>query len=116
MTVYMPQEVLYKNDNGDLVPKFNTHLAEEFGEIKVLLPYGNVVLAPQPMIAKLKRQLKDFCDNDFILPTGDPIAIAAAMSIASDNNMGRVKVLRWRGREHHYSVLKINLRGKDYVD
>lgn len=116
MTVFVPQEVMYKNDQGFFVPKFNIHAADEYGEVKVLLPYGNVALAPQPMVVKLRHLLKDFCDDDFILPMGDPAAIGATMSIAADFNAGRVKLLKWRGKQHRYNILKMNLRGKHYDD
>lgn len=116
MTVFVPQEVMYKNSSGLMVPKFNMVAAEEFGKVEVLLPYGNISLAPQPMVMKLRRALKDFCDDDFILPTGDPAAIGAAMSIAADCNNGKIKLLKWRGKQHRYTVLKMNLRGNHYVD
>lgn len=113
MTVYVPQEVMYKNERDMMVPKFNIYQAEEFGEIKVLLPYGNVSMAPQPMVAKLRQQLKNFNDGDFILPMGDPAVIGAAIAIAADFNQGRVQLLKWRGRNgHRYIELKMNLRGK----
>lgn len=116
MTVYVPQEVMYKNVNKLLVPKFNIHTAEEYGQIVVMLPYGNVAMAPQPMVAKLRHILKDFNDSDYILPMGDPAAIGAAMAIAADFNKGRIKLLKWRGKDHHYTELKMNLRGKHYDD
>ena len=116
MTVYVPQEVLYRNDAGLFVPKFNMHKAEAFGKLEILLPYGNVALAPQPMVVKLRHALRGFNDDDYILPTGDPAAIGAAIAIAADFNIGKVKLLKWRGKEHKYTVLKMNLRGKHYVD
>jgi len=98
-----------------MVPKFNIYAAEEFGEIKVLLPYGNIAMAPQPMVVKLRHQLKNFSDNDYILPMGDPAAIGAAIAIASDFNNGRIKLLKWRGKSgHKYIELKMNLRGNHY--
>lgn len=114
MTVFVPQEVLYKNSLGALVPKFQTHKAEEYGRLEVLLPYGKVMLSPQPMISRLRRALKDFSDDDYILPTGDPAAIAAATSIAADMNRGRVKLLRWDGGARRYIELKMNLKGNHY--
>ena len=115
MTVFVPQEVMYKNNKDLMVPKFNIYAAEEFGKIEVLLPYGNVSMAPQPMVVKLRHQLKDFNDDDFILPMGDPAAIGAAIAIASDFNNGRVRLLKWRGKNgHKYIELKMNLRGNHY--
>lgn len=116
MTVYVPQEVMYKNQRQRMVPKFNTEAAKIFGDIEILLPYGNVSLAPQPMISKLRSSLKDFNDDDYILPMGDPVAIGVVISTAADFNRGRVKILRWRGKQHCYSVLKMNLKGGHYVD
>jgi hypothetical protein len=116
MTVFVPQEVMYKNDQGMFVPKFNMHKAEAFGKIKILLPYGNISLAPQPMVLKLRTALRNFSDDDYILPTGDPAAIGAAIAVAADFNAGKVKLLKWRGKDHKYTVLKMNLRGRHYDD
>ncbi len=115
MTVYVPQEVLYLNNKRELVPKFNIHAAEEYGNIVVMLPYTNVSMAPQDMVIKLRHQLKDFSDDDYILPMGDPIAIGASIAIASTVNNGRIKLLKWRGKNGHcYIELKMNLRGNHY--
>lgn len=116
MTVYVPQKVMYKNTHKVLVSKFDLTKAEEFGTVQILLPYGSVAMAPQPMVIKLRQALKDFSDDDYILPTGDPAAIAATVAIAADFNRGRVKLLKWRGKQHCYSVLKMNLRGNHYGD
>ena len=116
MAVYVPQEVMYRNKNQVLVSKFNIQAAEEFGQVIVMLPVGNVAMAPQPMVVKLRSILKDFSDDDFILPMGDPAAIGAAMAVASDFNNGRVQLLKWRGKQHCYTILKMNLRGNHYVD
>lgn len=114
MAVYVPQDVLYRNEVGLMVPKFNIEAAAPYGEIKVLLPYGAVAMAPQPMIVQLRAQLKDFSDDDYVLPIGDPAAIAASVAIAAEFNNGRIKVLKWRGKQHAYTVLKMNLRGAHY--
>jgi len=114
MAVYVPQEVMYRNQNNELVPKFNIDVAREHGEIKIVLPYGNVVLAPQPMIRKIKLALTEFSDDDFILPTGDPIAIGVVMSVASELNGGKLKILRWDRKTHGYNIVKMNLRGSHY--
>ena len=113
--VYVPQEILYKNEAGLFVPKFNLEPAREFGEIVVLLPYGDVMLAPQPMVRKLKQSLKDFCDDDYLLPTGDPTVIGMVVAIAASMNRGQVKILRWDGRARQYNVLKYTIHGNKYI-
>jgi hypothetical protein len=111
MTVYVPQEILYKNSKGALVPKFSLHKAEEFGDLQVLLPYGNVMLSPQPMIARLRKALQHFSDEDYILAVGDPAAIGATVGIAANNNGGKVSLLRWDRRSNNYIEVPMNLYG-----
>lgn len=109
--VFIPQEVMYRNNTGALVPKFQMHLAEQYGELDVMLPYGNQLITPKVMIRKLKQKLKDFSDEDYILPTGDPITIGVAISAAADVNQGRVRLLRWDKVSKQYKIVNLNLRG-----
>lgn len=112
MTVYVPQQVMYKNTKDVWVPKYNLNAAELFGEVEVMLEHYNAAMAPQQMISLLRNRLKDFCDDDHILPMGDPVAIGAAIAIAADFNHGRVKILKWRGKNGHcYTELQMNIRG-----
>ena len=113
--IYVPQEPMYKNNQGMLVPKFRIESAEKYGELKILLPYGPVMLAPQPMMRKLKQELKTFCCDDFILPVGDPVAIGAVIAIAADMNRGLVQILRWDRKVHDYQILKFNTKGSKYI-
>ena len=86
MAVYVVQEVKGRNILS----------AQEFGDLKLLLPEGSqVVLSAAPTVRKLKTRLKDFCDEDYLLLIGDPAAIGIACSIASDVNRGRYKCLKW---------------------
>lgn len=114
MTVYIPQEVMYKNENGLMVPKFDLYSAREHGDLKILLPSGPVMMAPQPMVRRIRQDLLTFCDDDFILPTGDPIAIGIVMSIAADSNGGRMKLLRWNRNDRRYDIIKVNTKGSQY--
>jgi len=107
---------MFKNERDMLVPKFNTEAAGKYGEVKTLLPYGPVMLSPQPMIRKLKQSLKTFCDDDFILPMGDPIAIGAVMAVAADMNNGRLQLLKWDRKKHDYLIIKFSTRGNSYAN
>ena len=70
--VYVVQEVKGRNILS----------AQEFGDLKLLLPEGaQVVLSSAPTVRKLKQRLKDFCDEDYLLLIGDPAAIGIACSI-----------------------------------
>ena len=102
MTVYVLQEM-----------GRNTRSAEKFGDLKVCLPDNRqMVLSSGPLTFKLKQELKDFNDDDYLLLIGDPAIIAVAGAIASENNNGRFKVLKWDRNEMKYYDIEIDLRGK----
>ena len=101
MTVYVLQE------KGR-----NIRSAEKFGDLKVVLPDNRqIVLSSGPLTFKLKHELKDFNDNDYLLLMGDPAIIAVAGAVASDVNGGRFKILKWDRDEKKYYDIEIDLRG-----
>ena len=54
-------------------PKINIVGAREYGEIKSLLPeLSQIIFSPGPLIFKLRKLLKDFRPDDYLLLTGDP--------------------------------------------
>ena len=101
MTVYVLQEM-----------GRNVRSAEKFGDLKVLLPDNRqIVLSSGPLTFKLKQELKDFNDDDYLLLMGDPAIIALAGAVASDVNGGRFKILKWDRDEKKYYDIEIDLRG-----
>ena len=103
MTVYVLQEM-----------GRNIRSAEKFGELKVCLPDNRqIVLSSGPMVFKLKQELKDFNENDYLILMGDPAIIAAAGAVVSENNNGRFKVLKWDRDEKKYYDIEIDLRGRN---
>lgn len=69
--------------------------AAEYGELVVLLPEGMLSLTPAPTVRELRYGLRDFTDDDYLLPLGDPALIAMAGALCAFANNGRFKVLRW---------------------
>ncbi len=103
MTVYVLQEM-----------GRNIRSAEKFGDLKICLPDNRqMILSSGPLTFKLKQELKDFNDDDYLLLIGDPAIIAVAGAIASENNNGRFKVLKWDRNEMKYYDIEIDLRGKN---
>jgi folate-dependent tRNA-U54 methylase TrmFO/GidA len=101
MTVYVLQEM-----------GRNIRSAEKFGDLKVVLPDNKqIVLSSGPLTFKLKHELKDFNDNDYLLLMGDPAIIAVAGAVVSDVNGGKFKVLKWDRDEKKYYDIEIDLRG-----
>ena len=108
MTVYVVQEVPGRNILG----------AKEYGELEVLLPPGmNIVLISTPTIRRLEKKLQNFCDEDYLLLIGDPAAIGIACCVASNNNIGKMKLLKWDRERKEYYPVQIDLfkKGEENV-
>ena len=107
MTVFVVQEVVGKNILS----------AEKYGDLELLLPEGSqLVLSTAPTVRRLKSKLKDFSDEDYLLLMGDPSAIGIACAVASSNNRGRFKCLKWDKREYKYYPVEVNLYEKGEID
>jgi len=106
-TVYVIQES----------PGKNILSAEKYGKLKVCLPENRqIVLSPGPTVFKLRKILKDFNDDDFLLMMGDPSIIGVACAIVAQNNIGRFSVLKWDRQEAKYYPIKFNLNEKGDLD
>ena len=98
-------------------PKINIIGATEFGELKVLLPENaQIILSAGPLIFKLRKALKDYTAEDYLLLTGDPAIIGVACSIVSDITNGKYNLLKWDRQERQYYPIKINLYEKGKID
>ena len=86
--------------------------AAEHGEIVVLMPQSQSLLAPVPTVRALREKLKDFSDDDFILPVGDPALMSTVAIVASEINHGRIKFLKWDRELRKYHVIQIDTSGK----
>ena len=113
-TVYVLQELPGTSIGR---PKYNIIGAQKYGKLKVLLKENTqIVLSPGPVIFELRRLLKNFNSNDYLLLSGDPSVIGLACAIASDINGGKFKLLKWDRQEKVYYPLEINLYEKGTID
>ena len=86
-TVYVVQEIAGTREGR---PKFNIMGASRYGELVTLLPENSqIIMSPGPLIFKLRKLLKNFTEDDYLLLTGDPAIIGVACSIVSDINNGK---------------------------
>ena len=84
--------------------------ATRFGELTPLVPGRmNVVMQPDDVIDLLYKGLEDYCPNDYLLPTGDPVIIGLAFAIAAEYGMGHLRVLKWDRQLNDYYAVKLNL-------
>jgi hypothetical protein len=117
--VYVIQEIAGSADGR---PKINIMGASSYSTSKkfnFLLPeLSQIIFSPGPLIFKLRKGLKDFTTDDYLLLTGDPAIIGVACSIVSDMTNGRYNLLKWDKQERKYYPIEINLyeRGKIDVD
>ena len=94
-------------------PKINIMGAKEYGDFRFLLPeLSQIIFSPGPLIFKLRKALKDFKPEDYLLLTGDPAIIGVACSIVSDLTNGKYKLLKWDRQERKYYPIEINLHEK----
>ena len=112
--VYVIQEIAGTKDGK---PKINILGAAEYGTFKFLLPeLSQMIFSPGPLIFKLRKGLKDYTTEDFLLLTGDPAIIGVACSIVADITAGKFNLLKWDKQERKYYPIHINLFEKGELD
>ena len=112
--VYVVQEIAGTQSGN---PKINIMGASEYGKFKFLLPeFSQIIFSPGPLIFKLRKALKDFTTEDYLLLTGDPAIIIVAGSIVSDMTNGKYNLLKWDKQERKYYPISINLYEKGELD
>ena len=112
--VYVIQEIAGTKEGK---PRINILGAAEYGTFKFLLPeLSQMIFSPGPLIFKLRKGLKDYSTEDFLLLTGDPAIIGVACSIVSDMTNGKFNLLKWDKQERKYYPIHINLFEKGEID
>ena len=113
-TVYVIQEIAGTREGK---PRINIMGASEYGSLKFLLPeLSQIIFSPGPLIFKLRKVLRDFTSEDYLLLTGDPAIIGVACLILSDITNGKYKLLKWDKQERRYYPININLYEKGEID
>lgn len=116
--VYVVQEPLrHSNAVGGTRPKFDITPAREFGEIVICLDWADTGrgFSCDEVLWKLRRALNDYRDDDYLLMTGNPTAMALASIVASEVNDGRIRLLVWTkdGPDNgYYNVADIDIHAQ----
>ena len=112
--VYVTQEI---PGTREVRPKINIIGASKYGELVFLLPeLSQIIFSPGPLVFKLRKLLRDYTPEDYLLLTGDPAIIGVACSIVSDITNGKYKLLKWDKQERQYYPIEINLYEKGKID
>ena len=77
--------------------------------VVLLEPNTQIAFSTVPTVRMLRRKLREYRDGDYLLLTGDPVAIGLACSIAAFYNAGRYTALKWDRRERLYITVKIDI-------
>tara|TARA_R110000796_G_scaffold168784_1_gene285695 strand:+ start:337 stop:708 length:372 start_codon:yes stop_codon:yes gene_type:complete len=113
-TVYVVQEIAGTRFNS---PKINITGALEYGDFNFLLPeLSQLMWSPGPLIFQLRKLLKNYTPDDYLLLVGDPAIIGVACSIVSDITNGKYKLIKWDRQERKYYPIEINLYEKGKID
>ena len=75
-----------------------------------------MIFSPGPLIFKLRKGLKDYATEDFLLLTGDPAIILIAGVVVHENTNGKFNLLKWDKQERKYYPIHINLFEKGELD
>lgn len=99
-TVYVVSETGHHN----IAPALN------FGTIETILPpNAQIAFSVAPTVARIKRKLERFTDEDYLLFIGDPTAIGIISAVAASRNKGRFKCLKWDKLERRYIPIQVDL-------
>lgn len=90
-------------------PRDSLTEAAVYGDIEILHTGNSVGIALAPTIAQFKTALRNFDDEDYILPVGDPVLIGIASVCAAQANRGQLKFLRWDRQTRNYIKVEAKL-------
>jgi hypothetical protein len=91
--------------------------ASEFGYLVICLPpMSQAIFSSGPFVMKMRKNLQDFRERDYILCTGDPVIIGLSSAIVSDITQGRFNMLKWDKQEYKYYPLTIDLYKKGEIE
>jgi|TARA_R110002020_G_scaffold524_1_gene2611 hypothetical protein len=93
-------------------PRVDIISAQKWGELESLTnQFDQIHLNPNRIVSQIRRKLRGFNDDDWLLAMGDPAIIGVSFAIAAELNRGRVNLLKWDRIEKSYYPVKIGLRG-----
>ena len=124
--LYKPKQLaefldfIKENPNEDFVyvlqhPPQNINIlqASDYGYLVICLPENSqMIFSSGPFIHKMRKNLRDFKETDYILCTGDPAIIGLSTAIVSDITQGKFNLLKWDRQERRYYPLSFNLYEK----
>ena len=90
--------------------------ASDYGYLVICLPENSqMIFSSGPFVHKMRKNLRDFKSNDYVLCSGDPAIIGLSTAIVSDVTSGKFNLLKWDRQETRYYPLTFDLYEKGEV-
>lgn len=94
-------------EDGAWVPSVDISPAKEFGDLVFVLPPGLNHPTAETIMPQLHSKLFTFTPEDYLLPMGDPVVMAAAAAWLG-SRMEAFKMLKWDRITRRYNVFTID--------
>ena len=115
--VYVIQEIPGSQAGSPKINIMGAAVYSTSGKFNFLLPeFSQMIFSPGPLIFKLRKGLRNYTTEDYLLLTGDPAIIGVACSIVADITTGKFNLLKWDKQERKYYPIHINLFEKGDLD
>lgn len=95
---------------GEQVGTVDLTPAGEWGEPIILLQSNQSLINTVPTIKTLCEKLRDFNDDDYLIPIGDPVLMCMAATVAAMYNGGRLKMLKWDRVIKRYVPVQVDIK------
>ena len=90
--------------------------ASDYGYLVICLPENSqMIFSSGPFVHNMRKNLRDFKSNDYVLCSGDPAIIGLSTAIVSDVTSGKFNLLKWDRQETRYYPLTFDLYEKGEV-
>lgn len=85
-------------------------VAREFGDLIYVYPAGHLTQDMSCLVEVARDRMKDFTDDDFLLPCGDMVAISlTAIEAAQQLEGNTLKMLVWDNRQSRYFLRNLEV-------
>lgn len=107
--VFVVQAPMRRGYDGRMHNIFDLSPAEMYGELVFVTNSDKLPTDLSMLIEDWRAKLSDFCDDDYLLCVGDPVAIGISTAFCMAANEGRIKFLRWSPKRKAYEELNVDL-------
>jgi hypothetical protein len=84
--------------------------ATVYGRVLIMLPANfRTMYAAQPAARKIRGIMRNVSKDDYLLPVGDPVAIALAGAVMAERTGGWLHLLKWDNHEKCYYPVRIDV-------